>query len=106
MNKVLLVEKWTKKKGSEPWLIEDIAELIVEASNIGEEIGERYERERILDLLMRRGMLRGTVVGKRFYPADEKGLSLISGYENVSEWIYEVEDGEIIDHYPAKKVTT
>ena len=51
MNKVLLVEKWTKKKGSEPWLIEDIAELIVDASNIGEEIGERYERERIIEVL-------------------------------------------------------
>lgn len=51
MSKPDLLEQWHKRKGSESWSIDDITELIVEASNIGEEIGERYERERIIALL-------------------------------------------------------
>jgi hypothetical protein len=38
-----LVQQWYKRKGSEPWSIDDIVELVTEAS--------RGERERILSLL-------------------------------------------------------
>jgi hypothetical protein len=51
MNKPDLLEQWHKRKGQEPWSGEEIAELIVEASYIGEAIGERMERERIIEIL-------------------------------------------------------
>jgi hypothetical protein len=50
-SKVELLEQWHNRKNSQPWTVDEIAELIVEAANIGEEIGERHERERIITLL-------------------------------------------------------
>lgn len=62
---------------------------------------DRLERERVVDTLKRQGMLSGTVIVKRFYPQYEVGFSRIV-HKNVSEWIYEVQDGKILSCRPAK----
>jgi tellurite resistance protein len=42
-----LLKEWFEYKGSEPWSVGDVAELIAEASSLGEDI----ERERIINIL-------------------------------------------------------
>lgn len=51
MNKTELLQQWHERKGSEPWTVEEIAELIADASHVGETIGKKFERERIVELL-------------------------------------------------------
>ena len=63
------------------------------------------ERQRIMNHLMRRNMIRGTVAGNRFFPSDRQGMALISGYERAGEWIYETDENRnIVRFFPARIV--